>query len=266
MRTSRSTAARAALLTLLAAVACRPGAPSPGGAPRPDVVPAPTSARELVQQMHGRWSSRWYRSLSWTQQNTFTTGGREQRSEWLEYQSVPGRLRIDFVPATTNSGVLFTDNVQRTYTNGRVTDTRSLVHGLLLLSADVYALPVARTMRLLDSLRIDTTKFYATRGVRQMYIVGANPGDTTSSQFWVDGDSLLLRRFVQRSTSAQGRTTVADTRITYQSVDGLPVPREIVFLRNGAPYNRQEYTQVRVNPTLAPALFDPERWTSAPRP
>lgn len=263
---TRALSRAALLVSALAAAGCRAGQSGAGAASSPAQIRPPASARDLVQHMHGRWGGRWYRTLAWTQKNTITAAGREQRSEWREYQAVPGRLRIDFVPLDQRSGSLFVDNVQRTYTNGRVTDTRPLVHGLLLLSADVYATPVAQTMRMLDSLHIDTTKFYATRGVRQMYVVGAAPGDTLSSQVWVDGDSLLLRRFVQRSTNAAGRTTVADTRITYQAVDGVPVPREIVFFRNGAPYWRQEYTQVRVNPELPAELFDPQRWTTATRP
>jgi hypothetical protein len=261
-------AARAPLLAaLLAAAACRPaGAPGPGRAPAPIEVKPPASARELVQRMHDRWSGRWYSTLRYTQENTLTTASAgERRSEWLAHQSVPGRLRIDFLPQTQRSGVLFSDNVQRTYAGGRLADTRKLVNALVLLGADVYATPPARTLMLIDSLQIDTTRFYATRGVRQVFVVGALPGDTASNQFWVDADSLLLRRFVQRATRA-GRTTVSDTRFTYQNVGGFPVPHEVTFLRNGQPYQRQVYTQVQVNPTLAPELFDPASWTAPPRP
>jgi hypothetical protein len=120
-------------------------------------------------------------------------------------------------------------------------------------------------VRALDSLRIDETKFYATRGVRQMYIVGAAPGDTASNQFWVDADSMLLRRFVQRATR-QGRTTISDTRFTYQVVDGFPVPREVTFLRNGRPYMRQVFTDVRVNAPIPGDFFDPALWSTTGRP
>lgn len=282
---TRRPAARAARLAVvavagLAAAGCgriwprtgSPGAPgTPGGEPAPAekkkiVLPPPTTGPELVLRMNQRWVGRWYRTLQFRQENTVTTAaGGEQKSTWMEYQVVPGKLRIDFLPATQKSGVLFLDNVQRTYTSGKLTDTRRLVHGLLALGADVYAVPPEQTMRALDSLKIDETKFYATRGVRQMYIVGAAPGDTSSNQFWVDADSLLLRRFVQRTTN-RGRTTVSDTRFTYQDVDGFPVPREVVFLRNGRPYLRELYTEVRVNAPLPEELFDPALWGTATRP
>jgi hypothetical protein len=256
----------AALAALLGAAGCRSGLPGGGGgAPAREDVRPPETARELVTRMHERWSGKWYRTLRYTQENTITAAGRETKSEWLVQQSVPGRQRVDFLPVAQRSGVLFTDNVQRIFSAGRATDTRTLVNALVLLGADVYATPPGFTVRMVDSLGIDTTKFYATRGVRQMYVVGAAPGDTVSNQFWVDGDSLLLRRFVQRSTRS-GRTTVSDTRFTYQDVGGFPVPREVTFLRNGQPYQRQLFTDVQVNVPLAPELFDPTRWAGAPRP
>jgi hypothetical protein len=40
------------------------------------------------------------------------------------------------------------------------------------------------------------------------------------------------------------------------------VPQVITFLRDGRPYWREEYTEVRLGVPLDDALFDPAQWTA----
>ena len=216
--------------------------------------------------MRDEWGGKLYRTLTFVQHNTrYTSTGGEEKSQWMEYQSVPGRLRIDFLPAASRSGLLVRHDTIRTFDAGKLAATQPQIHPLLLLSADVYALPVERTLRALDSIRIDTTLIRrdAWQGM-PVYVVGAAPGDTAASQFWVDVDSLLVRRILQHVVTPAGRAIVTDYHFTYQTVDGVPVPREIVFLRDGKPYWREEYATVRVNPPLPDGLFDPARWSDPP--
>jgi hypothetical protein len=254
----------AATLTLLAVTAgCARGTPE---APAPREAAAPASARELVTRMREHWDGRFYRTLVFLQNNTrYTTTGEEEKSQWREWQQVPGRLRIQFLPAATRSGMLFRDDTLREFGNGELARTAPQVHPLLLLSADVYALPVDRSVRALDSLHIDTTLVRADswRG-RPAWVVGAAPGDSASSQFWVDADSLLVRRIIQRVSAPTGRVLSTEFHFTYQTVDGFAVPREIVFLRDGKPFWKEEYVEARVNVPLPDGAFDPARWTDPP--
>lgn len=257
MRLHRPVAAAA--LALGIAACTQPPAPAP--APPPRAIDTP---RALVARMRETWNGRYFRTMSFRQKNTlYLRDGGEQASEWLEYQLVPRKLRIEFLPAEPKNGILFRDNRQYSFTNGRLADERPLVHPLLLLSADVYALPVDTTMADLAATRIDTTRLHeSTWEGRRAYVVGAAPGDTTTSQFWVDAERMLLLRLLQRNTNAQGRATVVENRFTYQDVGGVAVPKVITFLRDGRPYWREEYTDVRLNPPLDEALFDPAQWTA----
>ena len=256
--------ARLMLAALAAAIGC--AAPPPGGTPAPAVDSAVVrTPRDLVTRMRERWNARYFRTLTFRQKNTlYRQGGAEEPSEWLEYQAVPRRLRIEFLPADTRSGLLFRDNRSYSFQNGRMVGERPQIHPLLLLGSDVYALPVDTTMAELASLRFDTTLVRAdTLDGRRAWVVGAAPGDTVASHFWVDADRLVVLRVVQRQPAGQGRTALSDTRFTeYQEVDGVLVPKVILFLRDGRANWREEYTEVRLNAPLDSALFDPARWSA----
>ena len=59
------------------------------------------------------------------------------------------------------------------------------------------------------------------------------------------------------------RTIVTDTRVSrYKDVDGFPVPHEFVSTRDGKLYFREQYEDVRVNPSLPQGIFDPSKWSS----
>lgn len=258
--------ARAAIaLSSVALAACSSGIiPSIDPEPEPPPGPAITSSRELVREMHDRYSGKWYRTLRFEQSNTFyTSSGREEKSRWVENLSVPGRLRIDFHPLESRSGLLILNNRVTTFDNGRRGATRRSIQPILTLTADIYAIPPAVTIRRLDSLRIDLDKFRADRLDRKrVYVIGADAGDLESSQVWIDAERMLLVRLIQGERRGE-RTVVTDTKVgAYRDIDGFPVAHEFMSMRDGRPYFREEYENVRVNEPIPAAVFDPTRWAA----
>ena len=263
MPTLRSLVAPACAAALTVACA-RPATPPAAAAPAPAAAAPVTSTAQLVERMKAHYDGRWYRTLTFLQHNTlYRADGGEEKSDWREYQQVPGRLRVEFLPETTRSGFLVRDDTIYTFDAGRRARTAPQIHPLLLLSADLYALPAERTLAALDSLKIDRAVLRedSWQG-RPVYVVGAHAGDSTSSQFWVDAERLLLVRLVSRQ-QVGGRTVSTGHHFTYQDVAGRPVPKEIVFLRDGRPFWREEYADVTVDAELSDALFDPARWADA---
>jgi hypothetical protein len=246
------------------AACVRPAAaPATDASPPAAEAPIATTA-QLVERMKSHYDGRWYRTLTFLQHNTlYRADGGEEKSKWQEYQRVPGHLRIEFLPATPRSGMLFRNDTIHTFNAGRRERTSAQIHPLLLLSADVYALPVERTLAALDSLRIDRGQLRrdSWQG-RPVYVVGAPAGDSAAGQFWVDAERFLLVRLITRQQAA-GRAVSTDYHFTYQDVAGRPVPKEIVFLREGKPFWREEYTGVTVDADLPDELFDPARWAEA---
>ena len=256
-------------LTLFATLATAAGcstAVQTGEEPSPETSAAPSSptARQLVREMHDRYSGNWYSTLRFAQTNTFyTQAGKEETSRWVENLSVPGKLRIDFEPLASKSGLLILNNRVTTFDNGRKIDTRRSIQPILTLTADVYAIPSAVTIRRLDSLNIDLDKFRTAKlDNKPVYVVGANDGDLESNQIWIDADRLLLVRIIQQNKTG-ARTVVTDTRVAdYRDIDGFPVAHRYMSSRDGKPYFREQYENVRVNARVPAGIFDASRWGS----
>lgn len=214
--------------------------------------------------MHARYAGRWFSSIEIALNNTlYGTDGSQRRSNWRECLAVPGRQRIDYLPLEQGSGVLYVGGRIYSFVNGKQSAMQSGWNPLALLVADIYAQPVDSTLRQLDSLGFDLGK------VREDYwdgdrvwVVGAAAGDSTTSQFWIDSDSLVVERVVQRT--AQGtRTVTSDVRFArYSDVGGFPIAREMTVYRDGRLILRQDYSDVKVNVALPPELFDPTKFSA----
>lgn len=247
-------------LLAIALAACAPAVQTGGEAAGPA---EPASAATLVARMHEAWAGRFYETLVFRQQNTTYTSAGEQTSEWLEHQRVPGLLRIDFMaPAANGSGVIYRADSAYAFDAGTLQRQAPQLHPLLLLAADVYAQPVEATLADLARLRIDTAVFRRdTWAGRAVYVVGAAAGDSTTNQFWIDAERLLLVRLIHAPPRvAQATPPATDYQLTYQTVDGFAIPQEILFRRNGRTIFRETYLDPRPNAPVDDALFDPARW------
>lgn len=244
-------------------------APAGSGPPRPAAsAPSITKAPTLIKAMHDRYAGKFFKTLSFLQNNTaYTTTGQEQHSQWYEHMEVPGKLRIAFLPAKQKSGLVQVDDQVASFDNGIRVDFRPSINPLLVMTADVFGTPTANILRELDSLDVDTDLIRTDEWKgRPVYVVGAARGDTTSNQMWVDSERLLLVRFIQ--TDKRGdRVTVSDIRVEkYTDIDGAPVASEFLVIRNGRPVWREEYANIRLNETFPAGVFDQARWNDIPIP
>ena len=268
------------LLVAIAVTGCSyfQSAASPEGTPSPAAKPSAsrspgagitiTSGSGLVKAMHDRYAGKYLKTMSFLQNNTrYTTTGDEQKSQWYEHIEIPGKLRIAFLPAAQKSGLVQIDDRVASFDNGIRVDFRRSVNPLLLLTADVFAAPVATVMRGLDSLDVDHEIIRSDEWEGQpVYVVGAKLGDSTSNQMWVDRNQLHLVRFIQ-SDKRGDRTIVSDIRVRgYKDIEGFEVPTEFLVLRNGRPFWREQYADVRVNEEFLPGTFDQAKWYDIPIP
>lgn len=267
------------LLAALAVTGCsyfqsgvKDSGPSPAEKPSPSKsavsAVAITSSSGLVKGMHDRYAGKYLKTLSFLQNNTaYTTTGQEQKSQWYEHMEIPGKLRIAFLPASQKSGMVQVDDRVASFDNGIRVDFRPSIHPLLLLTADVYVLPVAAIMHGLDSLSVDAEIIRTDEWEgHPVYVVGAKAGDSTANQMWMDRDNLRLVRFIQRSKMGD-RTIVSDMRVRgYKDIQGFDVPTEFLVLRNGRPVWREVYADIRVNETFPPDTFDQAKWYDIPIP
>jgi hypothetical protein len=236
-------------LTLLLATLLAPGTGR---------VPVPPTGEALIARMHQRYAGKWYRTLTFVQTTTLPDGRVET---WYEALSTPGKLRIDIAPLDSMHALLFRNDSVYEIRGGKVVHAKPQIHPLMVLGFDVYAQPVAETIRKLQTLKFDLTKVHETTWEgRATYVVGAEAGDTTSPQFWIDKERLYFVRSLEPAPNKPEVTL--DTRFgAYRPMGGGWVEMEVVFRANGKVRGKEEYADPEADVTLDPALFEPAPWT-----
>jgi hypothetical protein len=252
-------------------------APEPSasaGTPKPaatKVAPAAgklASTTGLVAAMREKYNGKYFRTLTFLQNNTrYTTTGEEQKSQWFEHVEAPGKLRIAFLPAAQKSGLVQVGERVASFDNGMRIDFRPSVNPVLLLTVDAYSAPASSVMRSLDSLGVDTQIVRTDEWEGQpVYVVGAKAGDSTSNQVWIDAEHLRLVRFIQRVGRGE-RAMLSEIRVRgYRDIEGYQIPTDILTLRNGRPVWREQRTDIRLNAELPANVFDQALWHEVPTP
>jgi len=225
-----------------------------------------TNGEELVAAMHKKYAGKWYKTLTFVQKNTiYKPDGTTENSLWFEAMSAPGRLRVDFDPLTKGDGMMFADGQQHIFKDGKLANTRPMVHPLMAPGFDVYTQPAAATVRQLNELKFDLTTLHEdTWNGQPVYVVGAKAGDLKTNQFWVNKKTMLFVRMLQ--TVGKNKDQVQETQFNkYRKFKGGWVAEEVVFLIDGKKNFVEEYSDTQANVTLAPDLFDTGKWMTTDR-
>jgi hypothetical protein len=246
----------------LLAVACG-GSSSGKTTPAPAAAPI-TSTQALIAAMHSRYSGTWYKTATFVQRNTrYLPSGGADTSTWLETVRVPGALRIDIGPLAQRNGILFARDSQFIIGNGQMTQASPSVHPLMVLAFDAYADPPARTLARIKSIGFDVSRMHQDvwQG-RPVYVVGALAGDTKTRQFWIDRERLVFVRLLQPDRDTSKTSEIQFNK--YRALGGGWIAPEVVFLVDGKPNFIERYEELRADPAIPDAMFDPRAWNAVP--
>jgi hypothetical protein len=211
----------------------------------------PENGEALIREMHGRYDGKWYQTLTFVQKTT----AEGKVETWYEAARIPGFLRIDIAPIDSANAMIFRSDSIYVFRGGQPRAARPLVHPLMVLGFDVYADSPDKTIEKLRGLGFDLAKLREdTWQGRPAYVVGAQPGDSTSGQFWIDKENLLFVRMIQQG---QNNSTVETQFNKYQRLGQGWIAPEVLFLRNGQVVTTEEYGDIRADVTLPSDLFEP---------
>jgi len=242
-----------------------PARTPPRSTPTPSTAEgaAITSGATLVRAMRELYTNSWYHTVTFRQRTTIvnTTNGHEFVQTWFGAGAFPGRLRID-TDLASKTGTLYRRDSIYSFNAGKLVTADTGTYEPLMLGFDLYTQPAARSDADLRRLGFDLSRFHeGTWQGRPVFIVGAERGDTTSKQFWVDRERLLTVRLLERT--ARGRTDIRFNK--YIRTDkGAWVASEVEQYANGKLRLREEYSDIRTGVPLADALFEPKDWATAP--
>ena len=99
---------------------------------------------------------------------------------------------------------------------------------------------------------------------RPVYVVSAHVNNA-HREFWVDTETLLYVRSLEPHPGDP--TKVLDVRFeNYKPHGGGWVAERVDIRADDKTIQDEVYENVKVNETLSPDLFVPEKWTTAPKP
>jgi outer membrane lipoprotein-sorting protein len=217
----------------------------------------------LLTAMHDRYAGNWYGTVTFTQKSTtYNPDGTSKSETWYEAAMLPGKLRIDIGPPANGNGAIVADGTLTSFKNGDIAATRPLVHMLLVLGFDVYRQPPQTTIDQAKGQGFDLTKLHEdTWDGQTVYVVGADKGDLKSKQFWIQKNNLFFVRMIEPDEKDRQKTN--DTRfIDYRRLSVGWIAAGVEFYVDGKKVFAEEYSDIRANPKLSPAIFDPKNFKS----
>ena len=227
----------------------------------------PTNGIVVLKQMHDSYAHRWFRNVTFTQMTTQTRpSGVTDTSTWYEALQSPARLRIDFGDPAKGNGVIYTADSLYVVREGKVTRTAANGNPFLPFVAGVYAQPMDTTLKQIAPYRFDLSKLRADMWEqRPVLVVGSTEvADTTSPQFWVDRERLVVVRMIAAFNPATP-ADVADIRLMdYRPVSGGWLAVKVEIKHGGQVIQKEEYSDWKGNVDIPADFFVAEKWSSVP--
>jgi outer membrane lipoprotein-sorting protein len=220
------------------------------------------TGEEVLTAMKKKYEGKWYKTLTFEQKTTnYKPDGTTVVETWYEAFTMPGKLRIDMTPLEKGNGIIFADGKIYQFRDGKLAGSRDFVHPLLVLGFDVYGQPVETTAAQLKGLGIDLSVVHEEPWQNSTaVVVGAKQGDLTTPQFWIDKKNLVFTRLFQ--LGGRDKKVVQETQFNgYQKAKGGGwVSAEVKFIVDGKVVTTEEYTNIKIDMTLSPDLWNAEKW------
>jgi phosphohistidine phosphatase SixA len=227
----------------------------------PPASSAPRDGAELVTRMHDRYVGKWYNTVIFTQTTTqHAPDGTAHVSTWHESLRAPGTLRIDVGAPADGNVIIYTRDSSYRVRAGKLIRAEPDANPFMPFVVTMYHVPVSETLGELGRWHFDLTRIRLdTLAGRPTWVVGArDANDTTSAQFWVDAERLVVTRFITAPAAMAPGFDVLLER--YEPLAGGWIATDVDIRIGGKSVQREQYADLRGNVDLPLSLFDPHQW------
>lgn len=219
------------------------------------------NGNDVINAMYKKYDGgkKWYKYFSFTQDAFFYRNDSIIKKEvWHEIGSFPGYLAIKFDSKESKDGVIFAVNKVYSIKDGIAKEPRTFIHDLILVGFDAYFLKPEITSHLLDSLGYNLKEMHMDvfEG-RKVYVIGAQPGDEKTPQFWIDTERLYLHRIIYKKKENITDCVFGD----YEKVDGNWVAKKVTFKNNGHLQMVEKYYDLKFPKELNQDIFNPSKFS-----
>ncbi len=216
------------------------------------------NGKELIQLMHNRYDGKWYNAATFEQETILYEKGKQTKKQiWYEAFKIPGKLIIKFDSVQSGDGLIFNRDSVFVYKNDSLLLKKRRLHDLLILSLDVYNQPIEKTISDLNELGYNLDKIHInTWQGKNVYVVGALQGDTTSTQFWIEKEKLLFVRMIGNDHGKRKEVIFND----YKPLGQAWIEYEVIFKMDNNVYQKENYSNVKIPTSLNDELFNTENF------
>jgi hypothetical protein len=248
------------ILALGAGVAC--------ANPRSQNPPPPIDGRAVLDRMRWAYLDKWFNTVTFVQQTIRKNPQTDvtDTTTWYEALKSPDRLRIDFGDPKNGNGVLYTADSVYVVRGGTVVRSAASGNPFLPFVAGVYAQPIETTLQQIQPYDFDLKKLYTRdwEGRRTWVVGAASAADTTSPQFWIDQERLVLVRMLLH-LNPKTPADVTDIRLEdYRQVAGGWLAVSVSMLEGGEVRQKEDYSDWKANVDLPADFFVAQKWSDVP--
>ncbi|MHB1312771.1 MAG: hypothetical protein ACYC3L_12215 [Gemmatimonadaceae bacterium] len=228
----------------------------------------PHDGTEVFARMSKAYAHGWFTTLTFSQTTTIRLrDGRDTVQTWFETlrftPELGTRIRIDVAPLAAGNATISTWDSTWVLRGGALSATRGDGNPFLPLVMGAYLQAPERTAREVAPLGVDLSKIHAAVwNDRVAWVVGAaNPCDSTSAQFWVDAERLLVVRMVL--AAGAGRPPLDIRLDKFMPVGKGWLATRVEMTSGGQRRQLEEYHDWKGNVGIDVALMDPARSATA---
>ena len=217
----------------------------------------PQNGYQLIEQMYNANKSNWYQTLCFSQEVIYYKNDSIVSTDvWLEAYQSPSNLILKFTSWESGNGLLFANDSLYSYQNGALLSTKYRIHDLVVLGLDINNIPPQTTAKRAEQCGYNLNLLAKTQCMgRNAWVVG----DTTSTCFWVDMETLLFIK-MRRKTGENSREVEF---AKYESINGYPVATLINFYDNNGKLSMVEkYFNVSPNCSVPATIYNPQSFVN----
>lgn len=221
----------------------------------PGPVTRPDDGEALLRRINAAHKATWFTTLTFVQKSSWPDGSRPEET-WYESMDRPGKLRLDMERGgTIFQSVIFRNDSLYAIAGGQARPGRPLVHALLVLLHDIHVGDIDAAIAKLRGEHFDLSKTHTgTWQGAPVTIVGAEAGDSTTNQFWIDTNWMVVVRVIESGPGGvQQDIHVGGFTDTGHGL----VESDIRFHANGTFAMHEKYTQIKTGMAVPASVFDP---------
>lgn len=218
------------------------------------------STKELIQHMMKVNKNDAVKSYTFVQKTIrYKDGEGPTKNIWYEAIQYPTSFRIDFGPKEDGKAVIYRNDSVYVIQDHKILRREQEYQDFLLVEGGMYQYKsYKKVLERLKEFGYDISKFHVnTYQGYDVYVFGADKGDLTSKQMWIDKDYLFIHR---KFTKLKNGKLLEVQYDDFKKVEGRWIETKVLIFIDGKLFQEEYYTDIDMSANLPKGVFEPNNW------